>query len=109
MNMRHLFTRILTVGLLAATLAAAGTFKFELTDKVQAGQTQLQPGKYTLAIDGSTAVLKDKAGKTIDVKATVEQLPVKAIGTSIGVGGSTDARKLVSVTPGGTNIRVVFE
>ena len=66
MNMRHLFTRILTVGLLAATLAAAGTFKFELTDKVQAGQTQLQPGKYTLAIDGSTAVLKDKAGKTID-------------------------------------------
>jgi tartrate dehydratase beta subunit/fumarate hydratase class I family protein len=109
MNMRQLFTRILTVSLLAATLAAAGTFKFELSDKVQAGQTQLQPGKYSLAIDGSTAVLKDSAGKTIDVKAKVEQLPVKANATLIGFGGTADAKKLVSVTPRGTNFSVVFE
>jgi len=107
--MRHLFTRILAVGLLAGSLAAAGTFKFELSDKVQAGQTQLQPGRYSVDVNGSTAVLKDKAGKTIDVKAKVEQTTNKAPVTLYGVSGEPGAKKLESVTFGGSQIRVVFE
>ena len=46
------------LGLLAGSLAAAGTFKFQLSDKVQVGQTQLKPGQYVLDVNGSAAVLE---------------------------------------------------
>ena len=105
--MRPLFARILTFALLAGSLVAAETYKFQLAGKVQAGQTQLKPGTYSLDVDGSTAVLKDRAGKTIDVKAKVEQTPDKAPQTLIGMKG--EPRRLASVTLGGTNIRVAFE
>jgi hypothetical protein len=105
MNMRHLFARILTFALLAGSLVAAETYKFQLSEKVQAGQTQLRPGTYSLIVDGSTAVLKDKAGNTINVKANIEQEPKKASETSIGMRGE----QLASVTFRGTHIRVVFE
>ena len=52
-------------------------------------------------------MLKDRAGKTIDVKAKVEQTPDKAPQTLIGMRG--EPRSLASVTLGGTNVRVVFE
>jgi hypothetical protein len=107
MDMRHLFAGILTFALLAGSLAAAETYKFQLPEKVQAGQTELQPGTYSLIVDGSTAVLKDRKGNTIDVKAGVEQEAQKASETSIGMRG--DPRKLGSVTLGGTHLRVVFE
>ena len=77
-DMRHLFASILTFALLAGSLAAAETCKFQLSEKVQAGQTQLRPGTYSLIVDGPTAVLKDKAGSTIDVKANIEQEPNSA-------------------------------
>ena len=107
MDMRHLFARILTFALVAGSLVAAETYKIQFPDKVQAGQTQLKPGTYSLDVDGATAVLKDRAGKTIDVKAKVEQTPDKAPETLIGMRG--EPRKLGSVTLGGTHIRVVFE
>lgn len=88
-------------------MAASETYKFQLSDKVQAGQSQLQPGTYSLVVNGSSAVLKDKKGNTIDVKSNVEQTPKKASETSVGMKG--DPRKLSSVTLGGTTIRVVFE
>ena len=107
--MSHIFTRILAIGLLAGSLAMAGICKFELSEKLQAGQTQLQPGKYSLAVDGSTVVLKDKAGKAIEVKAKVEQTDKKAPVTLLGVSGEPGAKKLGSITIGGTQTRVVFE
>lgn len=107
MDMRHLFARIFTVALLAGSLVAAQTYKFQLQDKMQAGQTQLKPGTYSLVVDGSTAVLKDKAGNKIEVKATIEEQPNKAPQTSFGMIG--EPRKLGSVSFGGTHIRAVFE
>jgi len=107
--MSHLFTRILAVGLLAGSFVAAETFKFESSEALKVGHTQLQPGKYLLDVDGSTVVLKDKSGKAIDVKAKVEQTGNKANRTLLGLRGEPGDRKLGSVTPRGTNIRVVFD
>ncbi len=107
--MKHLFTRILAIGLLAGSLAAAATFKFNLSDPVQAGKTQLQPGKYSLDVSGQTVVLKDKAGKTIDVKAKVTQNTGKALATTYAITDEAGVRKLASVTLGGSQLRVVFE
>ena len=107
--MQRLFTRLLTIGLLAGSLAFAATFKFNLPDPVQAGKTKLQPGKYSIDVTGTTAVLKDKAGKTIDVKAKVEQLGAKAAATTFGISDEAGARKLASITLGGSQLRVVFE
>ncbi len=102
-------TRFLIVGLLAGTLVAAGTYKFQLSDNVRAGQAELKPGKYLLEVDGSNAVLKDKSGKTIDVKAKVEQTSRKSAVTFIDVNGDQGEKRLGSVTPAGGEVRVVFE
>lgn len=107
--MKLIFARLLTVGLLAGSLAFAATFKFQLADPVQAGKTQLKPGTYSLDVSGSAAVLKDKAGKTIDVKAKVEQTASKAPVTTYSISDEGGARKLASVTMGGSQLRVVFE
>jgi hypothetical protein len=107
MDMRHLFASIFTFALLAGSLVAAQTYKFQLPEKVQAGQTQLQAGTYSLILDGSTAVLKDRAGNTIDVKSNIEEEPKKASVTLVGM--RSEPRQLASVTLAGTHIRVVFE
>ena len=92
---------------MASSLSAAETYKFQLKSRVLAGQAELQPGNYSIVVDGSIAVLKDKKGKTIEVKAAVQQAAQKPVETEVGMKG--DPRKLSSVTPGGTTVRVVFE
>lgn len=101
--------RVLILGLLAGSLVAAETYKFQLSDKVQVGQTELKPGKYSLEVSGANVVLKDKAGKTIEAKAKVEQTPNKSAVTFVGISGDAGARKLGSVIPAGAQVRVVFE
>ena len=88
---------------------AAETYKFQLSDKVKAGQTELKPGKYLLEVDGAKAVLKDKSGNAIAVNAKVEQTPNKANVTFVGITGDPGAKKLGSVIPAGSQVRVVFE
>lgn len=88
------------------SLAVAAEFKISLSDKVRAGGTQLEPGKYFLSIDGTTAVLKDKGGKTV-ANAKVEEMAEKAKFTSYGL--SPDRQRLVTVTVRGSRARVVFE
>ncbi|HTP89565.1 MAG TPA: hypothetical protein VMJ34_21600 [Bryobacteraceae bacterium] len=95
--------------LLAGAVLSAETFKVNITDKVQVGQTQLQPGKYLLEVDGSSAVLKDKSGKAIDAKTKVEQTDKKASETKIGVKTSQATELLESITPKGGRVRVTFE
>ena len=107
--MKQFFVRLLTVGMLAGAIATAATYKVQLADRVQAGKSELQPGKYILDVDGTNAVLKDKSGNAIDVTAKVEQLPNKAPVTIIGTTGEAGAKKLASITLGRTQIRVVFE
>jgi len=107
--MKHFLKRFLIVGLLAGSLVAAQTYKIELSDKVQVGQTVLKPGKYLLVVDGTSAVLKDKAGSAADVKGKVEQVPQKAAVTFVGISGDQGAKTLNSIIPAGSQIRVVFE
>lgn len=101
--------RFLVAGLLAGSLLAAETYKVHLSEKVQLGKVELQPGKYLLVVDGSTAVLKDKSGTTIEAKAKVEQTTLKSSVTKIGVSTTQAVQRLESITPEGGRVRVVFE
>jgi len=94
---------------MVGSLFAAETYKFQLSDKVMVGTTELKPGKYLLEVDGANAVLKDKSGKAIEAKAKVEQTPNKANVTFVGITGDAGAKKLGSVIPAGSQVRVVFE
>jgi hypothetical protein len=105
--MKQFLTRFLIAGLLTSSLLVAQTYKIHVVDKVQVGSTQLTPGGYLLEVDGANAVLKDKAGNTIDSKAKVEQTSQKAPETSLEV--NTATQQLTAITPGGSRIRVVFE
>jgi hypothetical protein len=107
--MRYLSIQLLLAGVLAGSLLSAATYKVHLAEKVQLGQTQLQPGKYLLEVDGTNAVLKDKSGKTIEAKAKVEQTQRKANVTKIGVNTSQPTVRLESIEPQGASVRVVFE
>ena len=107
--MRSLSVKLMLAGVLAGSLLSAETYKVRLNDKVQLGQTQLQPGKYLLEVDGANAVLKDKSGKAIEAKAKVEQTNEKASATKIGVSTSAGTEQLKSITPSGGRVRVVFE
>jgi len=93
--------------LLACSLAAE-TYKFSISEKLQVGQTELQPGRYALVVDGTNATLKDRKGNTIDVKANVEETQNKATATLLGIVRDNGSQKLNSITPGGTSIRVRF-
>jgi len=107
--MSSIATRFLVLGALAASLVAGETLKFQLSDRVHVGQTELKPGKYLVDVNGTNAVLKDKSGKTIDVKARVEQTSYKLAVTTMDITGEGSQRRLASVTPGGSSYRVVFE
>jgi hypothetical protein len=107
--MKHLFVRLFTLGLLTVSLVAAGTYKFQLSEQVKVGQTQLQPGKYSMNVEGTTAVLKDKDGKTIEVKAKVVEMPNKAVVTVVGLSPDSGVKQLKSIIFGGSRIRVEFE
>lgn len=104
--MRHI-RRTLLLALIGVSLAAAKDYRFDLADKVQVGQTRLEPGNYAISLDGDKAVLKDKSGKSIDVKTKIEATPDKAKATMCGL--SADRQQLRSITLRGTQTRVVFE
>jgi hypothetical protein len=104
--MKHI-RRTLLLALFGVSLVAAKDYTFEMADKVMVGQTQLEPGKYAIGLDGDKAVLKDKSGKSIDVKTKIEATPDKARATVCGL--SADRQQLRSVTLRGTQTRVVFE
>jgi CO dehydrogenase/acetyl-CoA synthase delta subunit len=94
--------------MLASSLAAE-TYKFEISDKVKVGQTELKAGRYLVDVDGSKAVLKDKKGNAIEVKTSVEQAPSKVKATMLGMTRNDGVQRLESITLGGTDIKVKFE
>lgn len=105
--MSTLLNRIVLVAFICGAVVSAETYKFQLGTAVSIGTTQLKPGRYVLDVNGNTAVLKDKSGKTIDAKTTVEKAGMTTV-TMVGLTGANGASQLKDVTPAKSGIRVVF-
>jgi|SRR5579863_2126227 len=87
-----------------AVASAAGSNHIDLTQAAWVGNTQLKPGSYKIAIQGSTAVFT--AGKTVvEAPVTVEKSDHAVFVTEVETSGS----KITEIRLGGTSTRLIFK
>ena len=102
MNLTRLMFGLGTVAL--AVASAAGSNHIDLSQPTWVGNTQLKPGSYKIAIQGSTAVFT--AGKTvIQAPVTVEKADHNVSVTEVDTTGS----KITEIRLGGTSTRLIFK
>jgi len=104
-----MYKRIVMLALLAVALASAKTYTFNISNRAQAGNSQLAPGDYHLKLDGSQVVLIDGTGHQIDAAAKVEEADQKFPQTSVTTSDADGIVKIKSIQLGGSKYRVVFE
>lgn len=103
--------RRLAVGalLLGVSLASAKSYTISLSDSCKAGEAQLQPGQYTLKLDGNKVVLIDRTGRSIEVTAKVETVERKFDQTAVAISRADGGSRIQWIALGGSKSRVVFE
>lgn len=108
-----MFKRIAALALLSVLLASAKSgvksYSFTIGDNAIAGNAQLKPGDYHIKLDGSQAVLTDRAGNQIDATTKVETADRKFPQTAVGTTGAEGGNKILWIQLGGTSYRVVFQ
>ena len=102
MNLARLMVGLGTVAL--AVASAAGSSRIDFNQPTLVGNTQLKPGSYKLAVQGSTAVFT--SGKTvIQAPVTVEKTDHNVSVTEVVTSGS----KITEIRLGGTSTRLIFK
>jgi hypothetical protein len=101
--------RLAIIALLSVSLASAKSYTITLSDACQAGSSQLNPGEYTLKLDGSKVVLIDTKGKAIETAAKVETADRKFDQTAVFISKTDGANRLQSITLAGSKSKVIFE
>lgn len=102
-------SRVLILGVLAASLAFAKTYNFTLSDMTQAGSTELNAGQYKLQVNGSKVMLKDAQGHDVTTKAKVEGAKQHFKDTEVSVTKAGGKSKIEWIGLGGSQSRVIFE
>ena len=102
MILKRLMFGLGTVAL--AIASAAGSNHIDLSQPTWVGNTQLKPGSYKVAIQGSTAVFTN--GKTVvEAPVTVENTDHTVSLTEV----ETKASKITEIRLGGTSTRLIFK
>jgi len=104
-----MFKRLALIALLGVSLAGAKDYRIRITEDCQAGSSSLKSGDYTVKLDGTSAALIDKAGRSIDARSKVETVERKFDSTSVSISKADGTPRLRSVSLAGTNSRIVFE
>lgn len=102
-------SRLLILGVLAASLAFAKTYNFTLSNKTEAGSTELNAGQYKLQVNGSKVQLKDAQGHQVTTKAKVESAKQHFRDTEVSVTNAGGRSKIEWIGLGGSQSRVIFE
>jgi hypothetical protein len=102
MNLARLMFGLGTVAL--AVASAAGSNRIDFNQPTLVGNTQLKPGSYRVAVQGSTAVFT--AGKTVvEAPVTVEKTDHNVSMTEVETTGS----KITEIRLSGTSTRLIFK
>jgi hypothetical protein len=103
---------ILCVGILALSTSAFArtkSYNVSFSEPVKAGSITIDPGKYKLTVDGSSAVFDNTAnGKTLSVPVKVESMSRKFNDTSWQTRDQNGARVLQSMDLGGSTTKLDF-
>lgn len=97
------------IALVSVSLASAKSYSIRISDHVQAGPVQLQPGEYKVKIEGSKVVLLDNRGRAIEAPAKVEEADQKFPYSSVATSRTEGGTRLNWIGLGGTKTRIVFE
>lgn len=102
MKLKRLMFGMGTVAL--AVASAAGSYDLVLSQPAWVGNTQLKPGTYKVAMQGSTAVFTSGKKTVAEAPVSVQKGAHKVSATEV----ETSNSKIQEIRPGGTNSRLVF-
>ncbi|MGJ5816501.1 hypothetical protein [Paludibaculum fermentans] len=87
----------------------AKSYDFSLSAPVNAGTVKLEPGRYTVKVDGTSATLiLAKNNKTIEVPMKVAEGTTKFKTTAVNTKQGGSAVELTSIDLGGSKMKVEF-
>jgi hypothetical protein len=102
MKLKRLMFGMGTVAL--AVASAAGSYNLELSQPTWVGSTQLKPGIYKVAMQGSTAVFTSGKKTVAEAPVSVQQGTHKVSSTEV----ETSNSKIQEIRPAGTKSRLIF-
>ncbi|MBN9661038.1 MAG: hypothetical protein J0H49_22795 [Acidobacteria bacterium] len=109
--MNKLKTLFFAAALTIASLTPiyAKSYDFSLSAPVTAGTVTLEPGRYTVKVDGTSAkLILAKNNKAIEVPLKVAEGTTKFRTTAINTKRGAAATELTSIDLGGSKMRVEF-
>jgi hypothetical protein len=101
-------TKIVLSFLLAVGVAAAAdTWRVNIPSPTWVGTTELKPGDYKVALEGSKATFK-MGKEVIEVPAKMEEGINKNSQTALGITNSNGKKTLVDIRLGGSKSKIVI-
>lgn len=100
--------RLLCIALLCISIAAAKTWSFSLSDITKAGDGTLEPGKYTVELNGSNVILRDSRGHRASAAPRIETSDKKFKDTVVQISHSNGINRIEWIGLGGSQFRIVF-
>jgi len=103
------FRSLVVFSVLALSVAGAKSFEITLSQAATAGSANLQPGKYTVAVEGSKVRFRNAdTGKTVETDANVATSDKKYRNTEVSMSTANGQSKVSEIDLGGTNTKVEF-
>lgn len=101
---------MLTIPILAATLASAAPnkYKVDFTSPAWIGTTELKPGSYQVEINGDMATLRDHKTVVAQAPVKIESALQKNPVTAVEVNNLNNKPVLEEIRVGGTSTNIVF-
>jgi hypothetical protein len=101
---------LLMIGTLAlASLTSAKSYDIVLSSPAKAGNLELQPGEYTLKLQGNNAVLTNlDSGKKFTAPVKVENAGKKFDVTAVDTTKQNGADAIQAIELGGSNTKLEF-
>ena len=100
--------RIMIIALLSVALASAATYPVAVAARLQVGNSQLEPGQYTVELAGSMVIIKNKTGVNIQTPVKVENGAETFEATALKTTQVGDAIKLKSIALEHSKITLTF-
>ncbi len=100
----------ITFAVLGMSLLGAKSFQITLSNPTQAGTLALQPGQYSVSLDGSKVKFTDvNSGKSVVTDATTESAEKKFGATAVDTADVNGKTKIQEIDLGGTVTKVKFQ
>ncbi|WP_321474291.1 hypothetical protein [uncultured Paludibaculum sp.] len=98
-----------TLAIIGLTPAYAKSYDFSLAVPTTAGTVQLEPGRYSLKVEGDKAIITlEKNNKSVEVPVKIKQGDKKFRTTSVGTVRGASSSKLTSIELGGSKTTLEF-